>query len=239
MMILVHTPLYAQAPDLDELLDLDLEEFMEVVAASKTPQKLSEAPATVRVITAEQIQERGYFTLEDVLSDLPGFQFRNIVGFNSYVFLRGVPNQNNLLLVLVDGIQINELNSGGFYGGGQFNLSNVKSIEIVYGPASALYGTNAMSGIINIITYDPEDAQGGYVDVLVGGFHTRAVDAGYGRYDSEGEIGFNLSGMFKQSDKADLKSGEGDDNWRGCELNCGSRHWRRRISDSNVHCGEP
>ena len=75
-----------------------------------------------------------------------------MVSINSYVFQRGVPSQNNLIVLLVDGIQINELNSGGFYGGGQYNLSNVERIEVVYGPASALYGTNAISGIVNIIT---------------------------------------------------------------------------------------
>jgi len=66
--------------------------------------------------------------------------------------MRGAPSQNNLILVLIDGIQINELNSGGFYGGYQYSLQNVKQIEVVYGPSSALYGTNAISGIINIIT---------------------------------------------------------------------------------------
>lgn len=174
--------LHSQEQDLEVLLEFSLEELMnmEVVTASKKPQRLSEVPATVRVITTEQIKERGYFTLEEALSDLPGVQFRNIVGFNSYVFLRGAPSQNNLILLLVDGIQINELNSGGFYGGGQFNLSNVKRIEVVYGPASALYGTNAISGIINIITNDPKDIQGGHASVLSGSFETRNVDFRYG-----------------------------------------------------------
>ncbi len=86
------------------------------------------------MITAEQIRDNGYFTLEDALADLPGFQFRNILGFNSYLFMRGVPSQNNKILLLVDGVQINELNSGGFYAGGQFNLTNVDRIEVVYGP---------------------------------------------------------------------------------------------------------
>ena len=214
--IIIHPiGLYSQEKDLEKLLELSLEELLntQVVTASKTPQRLSEVPATVRVITAEQIKERGYLTLEEALSDLPGFQFRNIIGFNSYVFLRGVPNQNNLILVLVDGIQINELNSGGFYGGGQFNLSNVKKIEIVYGPASALYGTNAMSGIINIITNNPKDIQGGNVSVLSGNFATRNIDFRYAHYDQENDVGFSISGMFKQSDKAELRGEKGDNNW--------------------------
>ena len=201
----------------EELFELSLEELMntEVVTSTKMSQKNSEVPANVRVITAEEIKEKGYFTLEEALSDLPGFQFRNIVGFNSYVFLRGIPNQNNLIVLLVDGIQINELNSGGFYGGGQFNLSNVKRIEVVYGPASALYGTNAVSGIINIITNDPKDIQGGQASILLGNFDTRNIDFNYGRYDQKNDFGFSLSGMIKQTDKADLRGDKGDNNWTG------------------------
>ena len=207
--------IYAQKQDLDKLLDLNLEELMniEIITASKMLQKLNEVPATVRVITAEQIKERGYFTLEEALSDLPGFQFRNIVGFNSYVFLRGIQNQNQATLLLVDGIQINELNSGGFYAGGQYNLANVKRIEVVYGPASVIYGTNALSGIINIITNNPEDIQGGRASVLFGSFDTKNYDFTYGHYNQNNDYGFSISGMFKQSDKADLREAKGDNNW--------------------------
>jgi outer membrane receptor for ferrienterochelin and colicins len=200
-----------------ELFEVSLEELLDqtVVTATKSAQKLSETPATVRVITAQQIKERGYMTLEELLSDIPGIQFRNIQGFNSYVFVRGVPSQNNLILLLVDGIKINELNSGGFYGGGQFNLENVKKVEVVYGPASALYGTNAMSGIINIITRDPDDkdAQGVSLSATAGGFDTWSTDFRTASYDTEKEFGYSLSGMYKTTEKADLKGSEGDNNW--------------------------
>ena len=207
--------LYSQDQDLEELLGLTIEELMdiEVVTATKIYQKISKVPATVRVITAEEIKQKGYLTLEEAVSNLPGFQFRNILGFNSYIFLRGVPSQNNLILVLVDGVQINELNSGGFYGGGQFNLSNVKQIEVVYGPASALYGTNAFSGVINIITTDPEDMSGPQASALIGSFGTRNIDFSLGHYDESYDWGFSVSGMLKQSEKADLRGGKGDNNW--------------------------
>lgn len=205
----------APPPGMDQLLSYDLAELMsvEVVTASKKLQPASKAPATVRVITAEQIQERGYQTLEEALSGLPGFQFRDISGFNSYVFLRGLPSQNNLILLLVDGVQINELNSGGFYAGAQYNLANVKRIEVVYGPASALYGTNAMSGVINIITNDPKDIQGARASGLGGSFGTRAVDFTYGYHDEARDYGVSFSGVMKDTDKADLRGARGDDNW--------------------------
>ena len=208
-------PLRAQEKSLDELLALDMTDLLKlkVVSALKRPETINKVPATVRVITADEIRDNGYFTLEDALSGLPGFQFRNILGFNSYVFMRGVPGQNNKILVLVDGIQVNELNSGGFYGGGQYNLANVDRIEVVTGPASALYGTNAVSGIISIFTRDPKDAPGGQARVLAGNFHTRLADLRYAAYDKKADLGFSVAAMYKQSDKADLRGKAGDLNW--------------------------
>lgn len=219
MVCLLQTPLlYSQEKDLDELLKLSLEELadIQVVSALKKPQGLYEIPAVARVITAAQIRERGYFTLDEALADLPGLQFRNILSLNSYVFMRGVPSQNNKILVLVDGIQINELNSGGFYGGGQYNLAGVERIEVVYGPASALYGTNAVSGLINIITKNPRDIKngaGGRAGVLFGNFNTRCLDAAYGYYNKKKDFGFHVSGMYKTTEKADLAGEKGDNNW--------------------------
>lgn len=207
--------LFSQSRELDELLNMSLAELtsIQIITASKTPQRIQEVPATVRIITSEEIRNRGYFTLEEALSDLPGMQFRNINGINSYVFMRGVPSQNNLILVLIDGVQINELNSGGFYGGAQYNLSNVDRIEIVCGPASALYGTNAISGIINIITKTPDQQTGLDLHALCGTFNTFKTDLSYGCWDAQKKAGVRISGMVKTSEKADLAGEAGDNNW--------------------------
>ncbi len=199
----------------DDLLKMSLTELMDVkvTTAAKISQNLRETPTTVRVISAEQIRERGYFTLEQALADLPGFQFRNINGFNTYSFLRGIPNQNNLILLLIDGIQINELNSGGFYGGAQFDLANTERIEVVYGPSSALYGTNAVSGIINIITRKPKTSNTGQISGSVGNFRTSSLDFGYEYLNRSEDAGFRISGMYKTSEKADLREAKGDYNW--------------------------
>lgn len=203
------------AADLDDLLVLDLAELMdvEIIGATKTLRRISEIPATVRVITAQQIRENGYRTLDEALWDLPGIQFRDMLGLNSYSFVRGVPNQNNLTLVLLDGIPINELNSGGFYGGAQYNLANVKRIEVIYGPASALYGTNAMSGIVNIVTFDPEDSPGFHASASYGTFETAHLDLRYAYHDPDRRFGFQVAGMGKTSELADLGGGECDHYW--------------------------
>jgi len=201
--------------DLEDILKMSFDDLMntEIISASKVNQPIREVAATVQVITAEQIKDRAYFTLEEALSDLPGVQFRNILGFNSYVFMRGAPSQNNLILLLVDGIQINELNSGGFYAGGQFNLADIEQIEVVYGPASALYGTNAVSGIINLITKKATAKSGGRVSIAGGNFTTGAIDFSIKNYNEKSDFGIYVSGMSKTTEKADLRGSKGDNNW--------------------------
>lgn len=197
----------------EDILNMTLTDLLniQVVTASKIQQPVNEVPATVFIVTEEQIRNRGYFTLEEALSDLPGFQFRNINGFNSYIFMRGVPSQNNLILLMIDGVQINELNSGGFYAGGQFIMSDIKQIEVVYGPASALYGTNAVSGIINIITKRP-DQKHSHISIQGGNFNTGMIDFNVKNNPSE-NIGYSFSGQYKTSEKANLKGARGDFNW--------------------------
>ncbi|MDD5764894.1 MAG: TonB-dependent receptor [Candidatus Marinimicrobia bacterium] len=206
---------FAQESDFDEWLELDLTELMniKVTTATKTDQLIEKVPATVRIITANQIKDRGYNSLEDVLQDLPGFQIRNIQGFNTYSFQRGAPSQNNLILVLIDGIQVNELNSGGFYGGYLYNLQNVKQIEVVYGPSSALYGTNAISGIINIITKDADDQPKADANITAGSFGTFFIDGSYRINPENSQMTATIAAHYKQTDKADLGGENGDWNW--------------------------
>lgn len=194
--------------------ELSLSELskLEITSVSKVTQKINEVPSTVFIITGTQIKENGYFTLDEALSELPGFQFRNIQGINSYVFQRGIPNQNNLTLVLIDGVQANELNSGGFYAGGLYNLSNVDRIEVIYGPSSVAYGTNAVTGIINIITKSALEKKA-EISTLFGNFNTKRNDLNFCYANEKKTFGILLSGMVKKSDKANLKSQAGDNNW--------------------------
>ncbi len=213
LMMCLSPPITAQIDSID-LYELNLSQLskIKITSATKVKQSIYEIPSTVVVITENEIKERGYFTFEEVLSTLSGFQFRNIQGINSYVFQRGIPNQNNLILVLIDGVQVNELNSGGFYSGGLYNLSNIERIEVIYGPASVAYGTNAISGIINIITKSAMEKQLN-VKALVGTFNTSGLDFSYSYIDDKKDYGVLFSGVIKKTDKANLKGQEGDFNW--------------------------
>lgn len=218
LLLISYSLLTAQERDTlgaEEILRMSFADLMntKVVSASKVSQQIKDVSATVQVITAEQIKERGYFTLEEALGDLPGFQFRNMLGFNSYIFMRGAPSQNNLIILMVDGVQINELNSGGFYAGGQFNMSNIEMIEVVYGPASTLYGTNAVSGIINIITKKSRWGKTGEISLGGGGFNSAVAELNIRDHNEERGISYSVSGMYKMSSKADLRGAKGDYNW--------------------------
>lgn len=209
---------------------------IKIISASKASQRINEVPSTVFVIDKTMIKENGYFTLEEALSDLPGFQFRNILGINSYVFQRGVPSQNNLTLLLIDGIQINELNSGGFYAGGQYNLSNIERIEVIYGPSSVVYGTNAVSGIINLVTKSVSDKKI-EIGTLAGNYKTLKSDATISHFNNKKESGFVASGMIKTTGKANLKGSEGDNNWTDLMENFENDYsfdLKIRIKDFNI-----
>ncbi len=215
LIILIGVPYISCAQtDSTDIYNMDFSQLskMKITTASKVAEDADQISSTVFVITSSEIKENGYFTLEEALSTLPGFQFRNILGINSYIFQRGIPNQNNLTLLLIDGIQINELNSGGFYAGSQYNLSNVERIEVVHGPSSVAYGTNAVSGIINIITKTAYSNRL-KMNALAGAFKTFSGDFNYTYVNNDNTFNAVFAGMFKTSNKADLKGKEGDYNW--------------------------
>lgn len=213
LFLTLHNFLHSESGEQD-LYELSFTELskIKISSASKVSEYINEVHSTVYIITKEDIKEKGYISIDDVLSDIPGFQFRNIQGFNSYIFQRGIPNQNNLILMLIDGVQINELNSGGFYGGNQYNLSNVDRIEIISGPSSAVYGTNAVTGVINIITKGALINQF-EINARAGTFNTLVADFNYSYTNEKKDFGVRLAAMAKHTDKTDLKGDAGDNNW--------------------------
>jgi len=128
-----------------------------VVSAANTQQIEDDVTEDVTVITAEEIQERGYKTLKDALASVPGISFTSNGGFGqtTSVYLRGMNSKNTL--VLIDGIRYNDVTSPN--GEAQFSqivLDNVERIEVIKGPQSGIWGADASAGVINIITKSPQ-----------------------------------------------------------------------------------
>lgn len=181
-----------------------------VTSVSKKAEDLLAAPATVMVITREQILRRGYLDLEAVLSDLPGFSISRTFGATySNIYTRGYRSNNtDRTMVLVDGVEENDLWTNIAYFGRQYPLSNVKRIEVVYGPASTMYGANAFLGVINIITKEPDEYLGDNASFGVsahanyGSWNTRYADVTLSGRTSG--MALSLTGRVFRSDEMDL-----------------------------------
>lgn len=188
------------------------EAVIQVASVSKTSESLREAPATVVVIRADEIEQRGYLDLEQVLHDLPGFDISRGNGETySNFYQRGFRSKDNdRILLLVDGVEQNDLTTSVAHLSRQYPVSNIDRIEVVYGPASTIYGANAYSGVINIITkpaeaFIPQDKSFGFLaQATAGSFGTRSTDLTLAGRDRNGSVAWSVTGRFYRSDEMDL-----------------------------------
>jgi outer membrane receptor protein involved in Fe transport len=130
-----------------------------VSSVSKKSERLQLAPANVRLITRQDIIDRGYLDIVDLLSDLPGFHVSRVFGqAHSNIYQLGYRQDNTeRTLLMVDGVEENDIWSNWAYFSRQYPLSNIKAVEVIYGPSSAMYGPRAFVGTVNIITLDPKE----------------------------------------------------------------------------------
>jgi outer membrane cobalamin receptor len=152
----------AQLPGRD-IASLTLEELMavSVTTATRTEETVANAPARIEVVTAEQIRVRGYRSLTDVLEDLPEFKVE-LAGDQDYPVEFAVQGMRGAsrLIVLLDGVRVSSPTNEPLPILANYPVHMAQQIEIVHGPASAVYGADAFSGVINIITRKGADAPG-------------------------------------------------------------------------------
>ena len=178
-----------QTPDLSEK---SLEELMNitVTTASKHEQLATQAPASVTVITHEEIDKYGYRTLADALRSVRGFYVTYDRNY-SYVGVRGFgpPGDYNMrVLLLVDGHRMNDNIFDEAMIGTEFpvDMDLVERIEVIRGPASSLYGSNALFGVINVITRRGRD---------INGLETSFDAASFGSFGGRVTYGSALKGI--------------------------------------------
>jgi vitamin B12 transporter len=204
-----HQMLAEENPRLEEIL---------VTAAGLQPISLGDVASSVTIITSEEIEQKQLKYLSDLLRDIPGFSVTQAGGAGSQTQVRVRGAEANQVLVLMDGVRANDPAAGGEFQY-QFALtSNIERIEIIRGPQSATWGSDAMAGVINIIR--KKDVVNSYLsgDVEYGSFNT--INAGaHGGYSGENlEIsggvsyldtdGTNISRVGNEKDGAENTTGD-------------------------------
>ena len=187
---------YSQDQSLEDLLNTTIS------TASKYEQKVGEAPASVSIITNDDIKLYGYRTLAQILQKETGFFISDDKNY-TFVGVRGflLPcSYNNKLLLLLDGHTINDNVYGGSYYDNEYalDLNNIEKIEIVRGPSSALYGTNALFAVINIITRKAKQIDGIQINANMGSYSTQSVALSVGKELTK-DLSISISGKTGRS----------------------------------------
>lgn len=193
------------------LMEMSLEELMnvEVTTVSKTPQLFSTIPAAVTVISNEEIRRSGATTIPDILRLVPGVHVARIDANKWAVSIRGFTDRfANKLLVLMDGrVVYDPLYAGTFWDIQDTVFEDIDRIEVIRGPGGTIWGSNAVNGVINIITKSAKETHGGYVSAGGG-----TKERGFGDFRYGGKAGnadFRVYGKYVNRDD----SFEGHDEW--------------------------
>ncbi|MHA4868670.1 TonB-dependent receptor plug domain-containing protein [Duganella sp. PWIR1] len=191
---LLYQTCHGQASELpDELSKLPLESLMDVTmvtSVSRFAQRASDAPSAVAVLTSQDVREHGWRTLGDALATLPGLYVssdRNYDYLGARGFLRPGDYDSRFLL-LIDGVRVNDsvYDQATIGSDGLVDMDLVERIEYVPGPGAAVYGSNALFGVINVITKAGSAMAGAQTTVSAGSKGERRGRASYGYHAQDG-----------------------------------------------------
>jgi len=174
---------FAQQPPKD-LTGTSLEDLMniKVTSASKTEQKISDVAAAIFVITQEDIRRSGATNIPDLLRIVPGVQVAQVNANKWAISARGLNDlYSNELLVLIDGRTVYTPTFGGvFWDVLDLPLDDIQQVEVIRGPGSSAWGSNAVNGVINIITKKAKDTRGGLLVARGGNSNGESATIQYG-----------------------------------------------------------
>ncbi len=194
---------------LDQLLDL------KVISVAKVPEKIMATPAAISIITGEDLRRSGVASIPEALRLVPGVHVYRLDANKWAVSARGFSSRfANKMLVMIDGRTVySTLFSGVFWDVQDVMLEDVDRIEVIRGPGGSLWGTNAVNGIINIITKDSADTQG---TLFSSRFSSRSDGEISGRYGSwlNEKTSFRLYGKYFDRNNFTFANGrDGADAW--------------------------
>lgn len=171
-------------PSSEQLKELTLEQLgnVEVTSVSKEPEEVWKTPAAIYVITQEDIRRSGAKTLPDILRLAPGVEVSQIDGDKWAVGIRGFEGRlAKSVLVLIDGRSVYTPLFAGVYWEMQTTMiQDIERIEVIRGPGGTIWGSNAVNGVINIITKNSKDTHGGLVTVGGGNVTPGYIESRYG-----------------------------------------------------------
>lgn len=202
----------------DQLFELNLEELvsLEVTSVAKKPQKISDSSAAIFVISQEDIRRSGVTSIPEALRLAPGLNVARIDGNKWAITSRGFNGRfANKLLVLIDGRSVyTPLFSGVYWDVQDTLLDDIERIEVIRGPGAALWGANAVNGVINVITKSTEKTHG----VLTkAGYGTEEQGFGAVRFGSSigNRFDYRAYAKYFNRDAFDaLDGGQAADDWR-------------------------
>ncbi|MCR8924207.1 TonB-dependent receptor [Dasania sp. GY-MA-18] len=204
------------APPHFSLADLSLEQLanIEVTSVARKNALLSESPTSIFVITQSDIRRSGANSLPEVLRMAPNLQVAQVDAYRYAISARGFNGSvSNKLQVLIDGRMVyTPLFSGVFWDAQEVMLEDVERIEIISGPAAAIWGANAVNGVINIITRSAGNTAGGLISAGAGNMEAN-VAARYGNKLGE-NADYRIYAKFlnrQPSERAD--GGDQEDGW--------------------------
>lgn len=182
-----------------DLSTLSLEELLnvKVTGVSRFDQRTSEAPSAVTIITREQIRDHAWRTLGEVLDSVPGL-FMSTDRVYGYLGVRGFlqpSDYNSNVLLLIDGIAANDaIYNQAFLGrAGLLDAALIERVEFIPGPGSSVYGSNAILGVINVVTTTGRSERGTTVEVGAGDHGSRGVAVRHGYADHRRDLLVSVS----------------------------------------------
>ena len=180
-----------------------------VITATRTAQPLTDVVADVSIVDRDTIETAGSTGLVDLLARLPGVEISRSggVGNASNVFLRGA--EGRFTAVYIDGVRVDSQSTGGA-AWEQIPLSQIDRIEVLRGPAAAIYGSDAMGGVIQLFTRKGEGPAAPYVGVGIGIHQLRKIEAGVsGTVGEGGALDYALGLTREQSGGYDIRDNAG------------------------------
>jgi len=198
-------------------------EAMEVITVSATPININDAGSSVSVISRQNILDRNAGSVQDLLREIPGFSVnqQGSHGAVTQVRIRGA--EANQVLVLINGIEVNDLAQGSEFDFSQISTNDIERIEIVRGPQSALWGSDAMAGVIHIITMPNTDDSSFDASLETGSFSTQratfSANLGSSRHQTK------LSVDYLDSDGTNIaRNGNEDDGLENLTVSLAGRY---------------